>query len=105
MAGDPWPTLNITFRTVAIPASSTATLVAPASDRRRLLAVRNIGVNRATLSHDSAVAPDVGWPLAAADVAGGTGGGFSWSSKAEGAPSNALYVVSAAGTTIAVMEG
>lgn len=89
-----------TIRTVVIPAA-TVTVVSSASDGRPGKKIINIGVNPATLGSTDAVTAGNGWPLAAADEAGGQGGGIDL----DRAPGGAIYAISTLGTTLCVMEG
>lgn len=91
---------TIGIRTVTLAAGTPVSVVASGN---RLRAIINIGTNPATLGTTSAVAAGVGIPLAAAPIAGGQGGGFSF----DDLPTlqGDLYAVSTLGTTLAVMEG
>jgi hypothetical protein len=87
---------------VVLPAG-TATQLAAANPARRTLAVVNIGTNPATMGFANTVVAGQGWPLAAANAAGGQGGGFEW--PAQAVHGGAVWAVSAAGTSIVVLEG
>jgi hypothetical protein len=73
------------------------------STGRRYLCLMNIGTDLVTLAFDQPAVTGVGWALEGAAVEGHQGGSMCW----DGATvvGNVVHAVSAAGSTVAVLEG
>lgn len=80
-----------------------ATQIAAANANRRALGVANIGTGLAAMAYANTVTVGAGWPLAAAGSLGDQGGGYEWAPQA--VHTGAVWAISTAGTTLAVMEG
>jgi len=80
---------------VAAPAGSDTIL--GSSTSRRYLCLMNIGTGLVTLAFDQAAVAGSGWALEGATTSGHQGGSMCWD--------NAIVAISAAGSTIAVLEG
>jgi hypothetical protein len=84
-------------------AAGVATQVVAANANRRALAIANIGAGLASMGFANTVTAGAGWPLASAGTPGDQGGGYEWPAAA--VHTGAVWAISAAGTTLAVMEG
>lgn len=94
--------MQIRQTVVSVPAN-TDTLLVAANPMRKYLAIVNIGTGAGTWGFDQAAVVNSGYPLTAAAAAGAQGGGLVW--EAGVVPLNAIHLISAAGTTVAVLEG
>lgn len=70
---------------------------------RRYLCLLNIGTDLVTLGFDQPAASGSGWALDAASSAGHQGGSMCWESAIVAA--SAIHAISAAGSTLVVLEG
>jgi hypothetical protein len=93
LTGDP---NNITQTAVALPANASTQVIA-ANASRKTLAILNRGANDADLNVSGAAAVGQGILVPA------NGGGYVFDLGA--VPSNAVQAISAAGTTLIVLEG
>ena len=89
-------------QTVATLAAATDTVVGSSSGRR-YLCLMNIGTGLVTLAFDQAAVAGAGWALEGTAVAGHQGGSMCWESTVVTA--SVVHAVSAAGTTLVVLEG
>ena len=86
---------------VAAPAGSDTILGSSAS--RRYLCLMNIGTGLVTLAFDQAAVAGSGWALEGATTSGHQGGSMCWDNAIVAA--SVVHAISAAGSTIAVLEG
>lgn len=93
---------TVALTVVTLPAGTATQLVA-ANANRRYLALSNIGTGLGTVGFANTITAGNGWPLAAAASAGAAGGNFTF--HPESVHTGAVWGVSAAGTTVAVLEG
>lgn len=96
--------MHITTTTVTVPANTATTLIA-GNSFRKYLAIMNIGTGRANLAFGADQTPvaNQGWPLAASATLGDMGGGIFF--EANTVTHQRVSAISAAGTTIVVLEG
>lgn len=94
--------ININSISVTL-AAATPTLLAAKSAERAFLAVQVTGTNSATIKFGSApTSATDGFSLDPASAAGGQGGSFVFQ---DSVPIDAVYAISASGTTVAVLDG
>ena len=86
---------------VTLAAGTDATL--GASTSRRYLCLMNIGTGLVTLAFDQAAVAGSGWALEGATTSGHQGGSMCWDNAIVAA--STVHAISAAGSTIAVLEG
>jgi len=86
---------------VAAPAGSDTIL--GSSTSRRYLCLMNIGTGLVTLAFDQAAVAGSGWALEGATTIGHQGGSMCWDNAIVAA--STVHAISAAGSTIAVLEG
>src|ERR1700716_1632650 len=86
---------------VAAPAGSDTIL--GSSTSRRYLCLMNIGTGLVTLAFDQPAVAGSGWALEGATPSGHQGGSMCWDSAIVAA--STVHAISAAGSTIAVLEG
>jgi hypothetical protein len=86
---------------IAIPANTDTVLGSGTS--RRYLCLMNIGTGLVTLGFDAAAVAGSGWALEGAAAAGHQGGSMCWDGAIVAA--GAVHAISAAGSTIIVLEG
>jgi hypothetical protein len=86
---------------VAAPAGSDTIL--GSSTSRRYLCLMNIGTGLVTLAFDQAAVAGSGWALEGATTSGHQGGSMCWDNAIVAA--STVHAISAAGSTIAVLEG
>ena len=86
---------------IATPAGTDTIL--GSSPSRRYLCLMNIGTGLVTLGFDQPAVASSGWALEGAATAGHQGGSMCWESAIVAA--SVVHAVSAAGSTIAVLEG
>jgi hypothetical protein len=86
---------------IAIPANTDTLLASGIS--RRYFCLMNIGTGLVTLAFDQAAAAGSGWALEGATVAGHQGGSMCWDGATVTA--GAVHAISAAGSTVVVLEG
>lgn len=89
--------LNQTVATV----TSAATEIVKRNVQRNYLCVQNVGTNDLTIGFTSTITDGNGTVLSPGGI-GKQGGFFEWK---EFIPTNPVYAISAAGTTIVVLEG
>lgn len=92
---------TLTQTVTTLNAAQDATLGTAAG--RTYLCLMNIGTGRISLGFDQAAVDGSGWALAAATAAGNQGGSQCWESGV--VASNAVHAISAAGSTVVVLEG
>jgi hypothetical protein len=86
---------------IAIPANTDTVLGSGIS--RRYLCLMNIGAGLVTLGFDQPAVAGSGWALESATTSGHQGGSMCWDGAA--VAGNAVHAISAAGSTIVVLEG
>jgi hypothetical protein len=86
---------------VQTPATGVAVKALDRNDLRDYLLIQNIGESDITIGFDPSVMPENGIMLAPG--VGGQGGFFLWQDTF--IPTNAIYVASAAASSVAVLEG
>jgi hypothetical protein len=86
---------------VAAPAG--ADTILGSSTSRRYLCLMNIGTGLVTLAFDQMAAAGSGWALEGATTTGHQGGSMCWDNSIVAA--STVHAISAAGSTIAVLEG
>jgi hypothetical protein len=89
-------------QTVVTLAASTDTTLG-SSTSRRYLCLMNIGTGLLSLGFDQAAVAGSGWALEGVSVAGHQGGALCWESAI--VAGSVVHAISAAGTTVVVMEG
>ena len=89
-------------QTVVALASNTDTPLG-SSTSRRYLCLMNIGAGLLSLNFDAAAVAASGWALAGVSVAGHQGGAMCWESAI--VAGSVVHGISAAGTTVVVLEG
>lgn len=87
---------------VTLPAG-VSTLVSSAALARDFLGIQVIGVGNVNLGFGAAAVVDQGWPLDGAPSAGRQGGGVTFEGLA--GPFGDIFAISAAGSTVVVLEG
>lgn len=73
------------------------------SRSRRYLCLMNIGTGLVTLGFDQAAVAGAGWAIEGTSAAGHQGGSMCWESATVAA--SAVHGISAAGSTVVVLEG
>lgn len=96
------PSGSLTQTVVTLPAGQSTQLVG-ASVGRRYLAIFCTGTERVHLGFGAPAVSGQGLPLEPAAEAGAQGGGFVWDAAL--VPSGAVNAISAAGSTVVVLEG
>ena len=86
---------------IALPANTDTVLGSSIS--RRYLCLMNIGTGLVTLGFDAAAVAGSGWALEGATTAGHQGGSMCWDGAIVVA--GAVHAISAAGSTLVVLEG
>ena len=86
---------------IALPANTDTVL--GSSTSRRYLCLMNIGTGLVTLGFDAAAVAGSGWALEGATTAGHQGGSMCWDGATVAA--GAVPAISAAGSTLVVLEG
>ena len=86
---------------IALPANTDIVLGSGIS--RRYLCLMNIGAGLVTLGFDAAAVAGSGWALEGATTAGHQGGSMCWDGAIVVA--GAVHAISAAGSTLVVLEG
>lgn len=94
--------MNFRQTTVTLPAG-VSTLLAARVLERSFLGLLVIGTGRVNLNFNAAAVADSGWAMSAAAIAGDQGGGLTL--EGDVAPGDAVYGISAAGSTVVVLEG
>lgn len=91
----------LTQTVVTLPAGVDTTL--GSSNSRRYLCLMNIGTGLVTLGFDRAAVAGAGWAIEGASAAGHQGGSMCWENSIVAA--SGVHAISAAGTTVVVLEG
>src|SRR5438128_626343 len=86
---------------IAVPANTDTLLGSSIS--RRYLCLMNIGAGLVTLGFDQAAVAGSGWALEGATTSGHQGGSMCWDGAIVAA--NSVHAISAAGSTLVVLEG
>jgi hypothetical protein len=89
-------------QTVVALAANTDALLA-SNTGRRYLCLMNIGTDLVTLAFDQAAVAGSGWALEAAAANGHQGGSMCWDGTS--VAGSVVHAISAAGSTVAVLEG
>jgi len=86
---------------ITVPANTDTVL--GSSTSRRYLCLMNIGAGLVTLGFDQAAVAGSGWALEGATTSGHQGGSMCWDGAIVAA--NSVHAISAAGSTLVVLEG
>jgi hypothetical protein len=90
------------MQSVIVIPGNTDTLLGSVTSRR-YLCVMNIGTGLVTLGFDATAVAGSGWALEGAATSGHQGGSMCWDGAA--VAGNAVHAISAAGSTLVVLEG
>lgn len=97
------PAVVTITQTVITLVANTSTSLLAANSSRNYLAICNIGTGLASLAFGATAVVGQGWPLGPAPVAGDQGG--AWLMEDLAISRQAINAISAAGTTIVILEG
>jgi len=88
--------------TVVTLSGNTATALVGRNINRQYLAIQNTGTGAVTITFQANPVIGAGLSLDPASGAGGQGGSWEWSASV---PTQPIYAISSAGTTVVVIEG
>lgn len=95
--------VGMVITTTVVAVTNASTSVVPENPYRKYLALCNVGTGLASLNFDAPAVAGQGWPLTAAGTVGDQGGALIFESSF--LTKQAVNAISAAGTTIVVLEG
>lgn len=97
-------TAHLVQTNITLSAGVASGAIVPASTARVSLTIQNTGTGSATIGFGSAPTAGLGLSLDPASAAAGQGGSRVWDGS-DRVPSDAIYAISTAGTTLTIIEG